>query len=220
MPKNKIVAIIPAFNEAETISQVIKSTQKHVFQIIVVNDNSIDQTAKLAKKTGAIVISNPTRLGYDKSIEAGFAAAIKQKPNIILTLDADGQHNPDDIPKLVKPIIQQKADIVIGRRPYKARLSEYLFTSIGKSKLGIDDPLCGFKAYQAKVYQHIGYFDQISSIGTQLIFNAHQQGFRLDQKNIILNRRQDTPRFGKRLIANCKILKAIIKILWYYRNQI
>ena len=82
-----------------------------------------------------------------------------------------------------------------------ARVAEYYFSFIAKIKANIDDPLCGLKAYHIKVYNDIGYFDRISSIGTQLMFNAKRRGYKLVQENVTLNEREDIPRFGKRVIA-------------------
>jgi hypothetical protein len=79
--------------------------------------------------------------------------------------------------------------------------------------LGVEDPLCGFKAYDVKVYKAIGHFDTISSIGTQLIFSAKRKGFRLVQVDIGLKTRGDIPRFGGRIVANYRILRALARVL-------
>jgi len=139
--------------------------------------------------------------------------AAKRGATIILTFDGDGQHNPEDIPNIIEPILRGEADVVVGKRPRYARFAEYLFAFIAKSKINIDDVLCGLKAYHIRVYRDVGYFDRISSIGTQLVFDAKKRGYRVIQRNIILNERGDTPRFGKRVKANWKIFKAIIKIM-------
>jgi glycosyltransferase involved in cell wall biosynthesis len=130
-----------------------------------------------------------------------------------VTLDADGQHLPSDIPRLVQPIEKSEADIVVGRRTRRARISETLFAGIAKAVLGIEDPLCGFKAYDVRVYRAIGHFDTISSIGTQMLFSAKRKGYRLVQVDIGLKTRGDIPRFGGRIVANYRILKALARIL-------
>jgi hypothetical protein len=152
-------------------------------------------------------------MGYDKSIDNGFKEAKKQDADIIITFDADGQHNAYDIEEMIKPIINGKADLVVGKRPEYARITEYLFALISRFKVGIKDPLCGMKSYSINVYNEIGYFDKVGSIGTELMFNAKKKGFRIIQKPIHINPRKDESRFGKRIKANIKIFIAIIKTL-------
>ena len=213
MNEKRIVAVIPSLNEEKTILGVIKGVRKYVSEIILVDDASTDKTAVIAQREGALILSHKKNQGYDKSIDDGFVLAAKRGANIILTFDADGQHNPADIPEIIKPLLDGVADVSVGRRPYHARISEYLFGFISKRKIGVDDPLCGLKAYSIDVYKDIGYFDRISSIGTQLMFNARKKGYKVVQKNIKLNKRKDISRFGKSIRANWKIFKAIFKIL-------
>jgi len=214
MDKQKIVAVIPALNEEKTISKVIRGVKRYIDEIILVDDTSTDKTAFIAQQEGAIVLSHEKNQGYDKSIDDGFALAAKRGATIILTFDGDGQHNPEDIPKIVEPILNGKADVAVGKRPHYARIAEHLFAFVAKIKANIDDPLCGLKAYHIRVYKDIKYFDRISSIGTQLMFNAKKRGYRVVQRNITLNERDDIPRFGRRVKANWKIFKAIVKTLY------
>jgi len=209
----KITAVIPALNEEKTLEEVLIKTSKHVSEIILVDDASTNGTKQIARKTGAIVLSHEKSEGYDKAIDDGFKLAAQRGSDIIVTLDADGQHDPEEIPPIVEFIINNEADIVVGRRSRYSRVSEFLFSLIGKFTLGIDDPICGFKAYHIRVYHQIGYFDKISSIGTELIFNAWKNGYRIAQRDIIAGKREGIPRFGRRTEANWKIFKAICKIL-------
>jgi len=209
----KLIAIIPALNEENTVAAVVDAAKRYVDEVIVVDDASSDGTALSARGRGAIVISHCVRGGYEKSISDGFELAIASKADIFVTLDADGQHLPSDIPRLTRPIEKGEADIVVGIRNRRARMSETLFATVAKAVIGIEDPLCGFKAYSARVYKDIGYFDTISSVGTQFLFSAKRKGYRLIQMDIDLKPRGDIPRFGGRVVANYKILKALAKIL-------
>ena len=213
MDDKKIIAVIPALNEEKTISKVTRGVKKYVDEIIVVDDASTDKTAFIAQRDGAVVLSHKNNRGYDKSIDDGFALAAKSGATIILTFDGDGQHNPEDIPKIIEPILNGEAEVVVGKRPHNARIAEYLFALVAKIKANIADPLCGLKAYHIRVYNDIGYFDRISSIGTQLMFSAKKRRYRIVQKDITLNERGDIPRFGRRIKANLKILKAIIRTI-------
>lgn len=213
MAKKKMIAIIPALNEEKTIDKILTQTKKYVDEVILVDDASTDNTAQIAREKGATIFSHKTNQGYDRSIDDGFKLAAKHGAHIIVTLDADGQHNPEEIPSIIAPIINNEADVVVGRRSRCSRISEYLFSLIGRIALGINDPICGFKAYHIRIYRQIGYFDKISSIGTELIFNAWKAGYRIVQRNITLRKREGIPRFGTDIEANWKIFKAICKIL-------
>lgn len=211
----KVFAVIPAFNEEKTIMGVLEGIKKFVDSIIVVDDGSTDLTSSIAQMGGAIVLSHEKNQGYDKSLDDGFKKAADLKADIIFTFDADNQHEPQDIPKLINPIQNNETDISVGIRPKYARFSENIFAIISKRKIDVKDPLCGFKAYNIKVYEDIGYFDNISSIGTQLMFEAAKRGYRINTVNITLYDRSDESRFGRRINGNWRILKAIFKLYYY-----
>jgi glycosyltransferase involved in cell wall biosynthesis len=213
----KIIAVIPAFNEEKTIGKVIDSAKKYVDGVIVVDDASKDKTYNIATEKSAIVVKHDKNLGYENSINDGFKEAEKHKPSIILVIDADGQHLPEDIPKIIKPIKEKTADVVVGIRPYRQRFSEKIYAIYAKKKIGILDPLCGFKAISFEAYKKIGFFDSFPSIATEILFVAKKMGFRINQVKIDLNRREDEPRFGNVIKSNYRILKVIIKIHIKYR---
>lgn len=114
----KTIAVIPCKNEAKHIASVVSEVLKHVDGVVVSNGRSTDCTISLAKEAGAKVrISYPTEvIGYGACIQRGILHAMKVEPRIIVLLDGDGQHNPEEIPKLIEPIKQRKADIVMGQR--------------------------------------------------------------------------------------------------------
>ena len=127
MTSPRLVAVIPALNEEKTIAAVVDAAKKYVDEVIVVDDASSDSTASVARQKGATVVSHKIRGGYDKTIGDGFEMAVAIKAGIVMTLDADGQHDPSDIPRLIQPIEKSEADIVVGRRIRRARISETLF---------------------------------------------------------------------------------------------
>ena len=117
----KIVIVVPAFNGAREIFEGLKSLPTGLkgvpdIDLVVIDDGSLDQTAKEAEKAGVNVIRHSINRGLGAAIKTGLSWAKKQNADIVVTFDADGQHDPGDIAKLIKPIILKKADLVIGSR--------------------------------------------------------------------------------------------------------
>lgn len=161
---NKKLAIqIPAFNEENTIADVIIAIPRSIagiqdIEIIVINDGSTDNTRKIAQEAGAKhVINFPRHYGLAKAHKTGLAHALKIEADIIVNLDADFQYRPDEIPKIIKPILDGKADMVIGDRQLKRiknyPLYKFLSQSIGNFLATIvlhnkiKDATSGFRAY-------------------------------------------------------------------------
>ena len=113
MVKPRISVVISAYDEAMSIGEVITNCKAFCDQIIVVDDGSTDDTYDVAKNSGAEVVRNKKTLGITKAVQSGLEAA---DGDIIVTLDADGQLDPTDIPKLTKPIIDEKTHVVLGVR--------------------------------------------------------------------------------------------------------
>ncbi|HOT03576.1 MAG TPA: glycosyltransferase family 2 protein, partial [Methanolinea sp.] len=112
----QLVAVIPAYNEELTIGTVVLRTRQHVDHVIVVDDGSTDKTASIATLAGAEVLQHPINLGKAQAMFKGFARAKEYNPLAVVMLDADGQHNPDEIPELLKPVLSGDADLVVGSR--------------------------------------------------------------------------------------------------------
>lgn len=117
MLEKRVVVVIPAYNEERTISGVICGLKQQGFtQIIVVDDGSSDRTGQLASQAGVILLRHLLNRGLGGALGTGIKAALRLGPDIIVTFDADGQHDPDDLPQLLKPIEAGEADVVIGSR--------------------------------------------------------------------------------------------------------
>src|SRR6185437_9990885 len=123
----KVVAVIPAYNEGKTVRKVAAELKKVVDEVIVVNDCSTDNTAKEAGQAGAVVLNHTQNGGYDKSIDDGFKKAAELGADIIFTIDADGEHKVSDVPRLLAPILDGSADIVVSQRPYTTHFAEKIF---------------------------------------------------------------------------------------------
>ena len=121
----KVSAVIPAYFEEKTIAYVVERCIPFVDEVIVVNDGSTDYTSLLARRVGAHVIEIERNMGVMHAIRRGMREA---SGDILVTLDADGQHDPAEIPKLVQPILDNEADLVMGSRPSFPYWSEWFLT--------------------------------------------------------------------------------------------
>jgi glycosyltransferase involved in cell wall biosynthesis len=139
---DKVSVIIPAHNEANRIHEVLANILHYNYEVIVVDDGSTDNTVDVSRELGAKVICQK-RSGYISAIKSGFANATG---DIFVTIDADGEHNSNEIPKLIKPILEDKADVVLGKRNYIPRPSEKFFNWITSFKIPLHDTGTGFRA--------------------------------------------------------------------------
>ncbi len=200
--------VIPAFNEEKSIAKVVETVKKYALPIVV-NDGSSDETADLAERAGAVVVSHSSNQGYDAALQMGLFKAIELGFNFAITIDADGQHNPSAINSF-KVALLQGADLVVGVRDRYQRISEMLFGLIGKTLWSIEDPLCGMKGYKLSHLNRLGYFDSYKSIGTEFSLRCARSGLRIESVPIVTCKRIGLSRFGVGLKPNYLILRAIV----------
>lgn len=213
---SKIVAVIPAFREERTIAEVVRGLLPLVSEVIVVDDASPDATSERARSAGAEVVRLEHNSGYDGALNRGFAYAVARGADILFTFDADGQHRVTDLDSILAPILENRADVVVGVRGRLTQPAEMVYALYTRLRFHVPDPLCGFKAYRREVYEKIGHFDTVRSIGTQLMIEAAKQGFRVVTVPIHIESRADESRFySRRIRANWKILKAMWRVLFF-----
>jgi glycosyltransferase involved in cell wall biosynthesis len=138
-----ITAVIPAFNEASRITKTLVAIQQFVNEVIVIDDASTDDTAVVAQKCGAKVISHKRNMGYIEAIKSGFQEA---SGDIVITFDADGEFLAQEIPALTRHIIDGEADMVQGHRNFVARPSEKVITWFAQRKADVGDSGTGLRA--------------------------------------------------------------------------
>jgi glycosyltransferase involved in cell wall biosynthesis len=180
---------IPAFNEEQNIGKIIITLKKITKDIIVCDDGSSDLTREIAEGLGAKVISHTKNMGYGEAIKSIFNEAKKKESDILVTFDADGQHRPEDIMSITKPIIDQQAEVVIGSRFLKNETNMPKYREIGVKiltkvtnmsiKENLTDSQSGLRAYQKKVLQNINLTDSGMGISTEILIKSHQKEFRI-----------------------------------------
>ncbi len=116
--ENKVLVIIPAFNEEGSVGKVVEGVKTFLPEadILVVNDGSMDRTSEKAKESGAVVLDLPFNLGIGGAMQAGYKYALEKDFDIAIQVDGDGQHDPKEIPKLLKMLEEKNVDMVIGSR--------------------------------------------------------------------------------------------------------
>ena len=205
--KKKFLIIIPAYNESKNISKVLLNLKR--YNVLVIDDGSIDNTMSISKKLGAKVIQNLKNMGVDYSINKGFLYALKKKYTHVITIDADGQHNPIYVKK-IKKYLNNNYDLVITDRKFFPRFSEKLFSLFTRSTIGVNDLLSGLKGYNIKLFKQHGCYDSFKSIGTELsFFSIKKYNPTLKIFTIKVKKRIGKPRIGGIFLANFKILKAL-----------
>ncbi len=115
---SKRLAIVPAFNEASSIAAVIEQIQKYesTFDVVAIDDGSHDNTINIARQHGAAVVPLPFNLGIGGAVQAGFLYADEHDYDVAVQVDGDGQHDPQEISKILAPLLAGKADVVVGSR--------------------------------------------------------------------------------------------------------
>ena len=184
-----IVACIPAYNEEKNIARVLVKTSNYVDAILVCDDGSTDMTGIIAERLGATLIRHKRNMGYGAAICTLWNEAKKLNPDILVMLDADGQHNPDEIPKLIKPIEEGKADLVIGSRFLGTsegipRYREFGIKMITKfvnkaSGYNLSDQESGFRAYNRKAIEKIQPTEHGMGVIMEMIVKAAENNLRV-----------------------------------------
>ena len=188
----KIIIGIPAFNEERNIASIITKLRSISDTIVVCNDGSSDLTSEIAERMGAVVINHEKNLGYGGAIRSIFLKAKELDGDILVTFDADGQHRIEDIENVITPIVEEKADLVIGSRfldesekevPQYRKVGIKVITKITNASIKeqITDSQSGFRAYSKKVLEKLVLSDKGMGISTEILIKANNFNFRIGE---------------------------------------
>ena len=183
----KSIAIIPAYNEEVAISAIIKMSLKFVDYVLVVDDGSTDRTSQIAKDAGARVIKHYNNLGKGVSLKDAFAEV--RGYDIVVTIDGDGQHNPNEMPELMRPIREGRADLVNGSRYLKGSDDAPAYRRAGLKVLDIatnitsgthvTDSQSGFRAFSGKTIPCFRFRDTGFGIESEMLADAAENNLRI-----------------------------------------
>lgn len=206
-----VAIVIPALNEAASIGSVIEASSKYG-TIIVVDDGSTDSTREISLAAGAIVITHPDNLGYEAALESGLNRASSIGCLYAVTLDADGQHDPRVLARVITEL-DNGYDLILGCRDKMQRLSETIFSIVGKLRWGIKDPLCGVKGYRLELFRQYGPFRTFNSIGVEFAVKLVKLNVKFKEIQVATKPRNGVSRFGAGIFVNIAILKVMIRLL-------
>jgi len=217
--QKRIFVIIPAYNEETHIKNTIAGAREYAENITVVDDGSTDKTyAKAKALTGNIkVLRHKINLGKGAALKTGCETALKLGADILVMMDADGQHDPDDIPRLVKELKEKKLDIVFGSRnldknaPLYRSLGNKLLTKmvILLSGMPVCDILSGFRAFKSDAYQKLKWQSSDYSVETEMIINAGKN--KLKYEEIAIKTIYNDNYKGMNIASGLKIFFNILK---------
>jgi len=185
-PRTRVVALIPAYNEERCIGSVILRTRQYVDEVIVVDDGSRDATALVAAAAGAQLIQHGVNKGKGQALTSGFRAARKLRPDVVVILDSDGQHSPDEIPLLLSAMREHDADMVVGSRftepaqlakiPGGRRVGLKAITTVTNllSGVAVSDSQSGFRAFSARALKDLTFQGAGFSVESEMQFLARE----------------------------------------------
>lgn len=210
-----ILVLIPAHNEASRVKSVIEKIRSAGLPVLVVNDGSTDDTASVAQKAGAEVISLPVNKGKGAAIREGFGHFLAKQYSSVILMDADGQHDTNDLPRFIQLISHGDSDMVIGDRmtspgcmPWIRRATNSFMSFILSSACRqiVPDTQCGFRALKRQVVEKINLKTERFEIESEMILEAAKKGFKIGSVPIAsvyagegshIRPAQDTLRFFK-----------------------
>lgn len=217
----RILFIVPAYNEEKSIERVLKSIRKECpsYDIVVINDGSSDATAKIAEKNNVNVISVPFNLGIGGAVQTGLLYAQKNNYDIAIQLDADGQHKPEEVGKLINALEQDGVDMVLGSRfldkndyhsTFMRKLGNVIFSTLIAmvTKQLFSDSTSGFRTFNKRAINFLAqnYPADFPEPESLVILKKH--GFKVKEVSVSMNERQG----GQSSVTKFKAIYFMISI--------
>ncbi len=190
-----IMVAIPCYNEEIAIGSIVLGALRYADDVVVIDDGSNDNTAEVAKLAGAAVIAHPRNLGKGAAIKTAFSHASESNYDVLVLIDGDGQHNPEEIPRLVAPILAGEADLVNGSRylngndkntPHYRRFGQLVLDVVtnANSGLRLTDTQSGFRAFAVHTASSFRFQTDTHSIESEMLIDAAQSGLRIKEVEI------------------------------------
>lgn len=188
----KISVVIPAFNEQKNIEDTLKTLTRLKLPVIIVDDGSEDDTYKKARKFKALMLKHKINLGKGSALKTGCEAAFKKGAEGVVIMDADGQHNPNDLPKFLNALGEGKYDIVFGSRNYDSEtpLIRFIGNKIASAVISVlfgihlSDAICGFRAFTKKAYKKMDCESQGYGIEAEMVIKTAKNNLKYKEVSV------------------------------------
>jgi len=221
--KPRVLVIIPAYNEEKSIGRVIKKVEENIpgADVVIIDDGSRDETVKVARKAGVRVLSHCVNLGPGAATQTGYKYALRHSYELVVQLDADGQHDPGSIRHLLTVLESESCDLVIGSRflgsqgyepSWIRKIGMSFFARLASLivKQKITDSTSGFRVLNCKVVDFFANIDYPSDYqDADVITLAHFAGFRIREAPVIMHGNTS----GKSLLGGGRFIYNRIKVL-------
>jgi glycosyltransferase involved in cell wall biosynthesis len=216
---------MPAFNEESTIGSVVLKTRRYADTIIVVDDGSNDATAEIATDAGAVVVCHDRNLGKGQALNTGFRKARELGADIVVTIDADGQHLPEELDGVLAPVLMETADLVVGSRylteangvPRHRKWGHKVFNLITGWTSGTltTDSQSGFRAFSRAALETVSFSSSGFSVESEMQFLAREHKLRILEAPVTIRYDQKP----KRPVVNhgLMVLNGILRLVGQYR---
>jgi glycosyltransferase involved in cell wall biosynthesis len=184
-----LIAIIPAYNEERFIGSVVLKAKKYVDTVMVIDDGSSDLTAEIAQAAGAVVVRHTTNHGKGAALNSGFEKARELRAQVVVVFDGDGQHRAEDIPRMIQPVLDEQADMVVGSRylgvtsntPLYRKIGQRIMTLMTNLSSGVKstDSWSGFRAFSQKAIEAIKFHEGGWGADPEFQFQAREHKLRI-----------------------------------------
>ncbi|MBR0471764.1 MAG: glycosyltransferase family 2 protein [Methanosphaera sp.] len=217
----KVAVLLPAYNEEVAIASMILLSERYADEVIVIDDGSTDRTAEVSEIAGATVLRHKINQGKGVALKTGFAYA--KDYDIIVTIDADGQHNPSEIPLLIKPIEDDEADLVNGSRylngqdtstPKYRRVGQTVLDTATNIASGVKltDSQSGFRAFSSKCFKYFNFDPEGFGIESDMLIEASENNLRILEVEITVRYDVNTTRANP-VIQGLSVLLRVLELM-------
>jgi len=202
--EKKILVMIPTYNEAKTITSVIHNIREALpkADILVIDGGSQDETYEKARKSGAFALILPYSIGIGGAIETGFKFADEMDYDILARVDGDGQHDPKELPRMIKLIEDRETDVVVGSRFFQnKKYKHFFFRSVGIKLFSlidslligqrVSDPTSGFQTFNSEVIKFFGKRYALDYSEVEVLVIIHRAGFKIKEIPVPMRKREE-----------------------------
>jgi len=220
-----LVVGIPAYNEEKSIAKVVMKAREYADKVVVCDDGSSDLTGAIAEALGADVIRHETNCGYGVALQSLFSRARALEADVLVTFDADGQHRAEEIPSLVKPLLQGDADVVIGSRLLREHRGEKvgawyrragvrLITKVSNatSKLRLKDAQSGFRAYNGHALDCLSMTEEGMGASVEILLQAKKHALKVKEVSATCNY-DDVANSSHPIRHGASVLMSLLKLI-------